>query len=201
MIVIFGTILSFCSILARDFSCARSIVAGVLRQHCTWRFPLQCCLEPLGQLAQGFDLCNVASKELRQNWTGKDNITPARTLCNIVREVPNNIAHEKFLCNVVLILLGQHCNVVLILRQHCTEETLCNVVLVDPDNIAQEKTIFNAILILLGQESTGKTFLWNVFSICEFFFLFLLTFVITHVIMSATRASSFLKYIYIYYIV
>ena len=32
--------------------------------------PLQCCLEPLGQHAQSFYLCNVVPRVLRQLWTG-----------------------------------------------------------------------------------------------------------------------------------
>ena len=36
-------------------------------------------------------------------------ITQVRTLSNVVQETPDNIAHEKNLFNVVLILLVQHC--------------------------------------------------------------------------------------------
>ena len=34
-----------------------------------WAFPVQCCLESLGQYCTGFYLCNVAPRVLRQHWT------------------------------------------------------------------------------------------------------------------------------------
>ena len=56
-----------------------NVVSTVLRQHWTDLFPMQCCLKPLGQLAQGFYLLrqhgtgffryNVVQRELRQHWT------------------------------------------------------------------------------------------------------------------------------------
>ena len=61
---------------------------------------------------------------------------------------PDNIAQEKILFNVVLILFGEH----------CTGKTLCNVVQLAPDNIAPEKFLFNVVLILLEQHCTGKNF-------------------------------------------
>ena len=58
-----------------------------------------------------------------------DNIALVKTLFNVVQEPPDNIAQEKSMCSVVLILL----------RQHCTGKILCNVVLETPGNIAEDK--------------------------------------------------------------
>ena len=101
-------------------------------QHCTGQNPMQYCL-----------------RGSRQHCVKKN---PVQFFFNAVQEVPDNIAEEKILCNVVLILLVQHytgqnfmqccprcsrqhcikkilCNVVVILLgQHCTRKTLCNVV-------------------------------------------------------------------------
>ena len=67
-----------------------------------------------------------------------------KSLCSVALEAPNN-AHEKFLVNVVLILLGQH----------------CNVVWEAPDNIAQERILCINVLILLEQYCAGNI-LYNV---------------------------------------
>ena len=53
-----------------------------------------------------------------------------KTLCNVVQEAPDNIAHEKILFNFVVILWG---NTALV-------KTFCNVAQKTPDKIAQEKT-------------------------------------------------------------
>ena len=52
------------------------------------------------------------------------------------------------MCNVVLILLGQH----------FTGKTLCDVALQAPDNIVQEKIRSNVVQILLGQNCTVKSY-------------------------------------------
>ena len=58
-----------------------------------------------------------------------------KTLCNVVQEARDNIAHEKILFNIVVILLGQHCtdkNPVQYCpsdyRQHYTGKKQCIVV-------------------------------------------------------------------------
>ena len=53
-----------------------------------------------------------------------------KTLCNVVQEAPDNMAQEKVLCSVVLILLAQH----------CTGETLFNVILDAPDILHNKKS-------------------------------------------------------------
>ena len=63
---------------------------------------------------------NVAVIFLGQHYTGK----------NVAHEAAKNIAQEKILCSVVLILLGQN----------STGKTLCNVVLEAADNNAQGKS-------------------------------------------------------------
>ena len=60
-----------------------------------------------------------------------DNIAQVKTLCNVVQEAPENIAQEKIMFNVVLILL----------EQHCRGKSLCNVIQEAPDNIAHEKIL------------------------------------------------------------
>ena len=60
-----------------------------------------------------------------------DNIAQVKTLCNVVQEAPENIAQEKIMFNVVLILL----------EQHCRGKNLCNVIQEAPDNIAHEKIL------------------------------------------------------------
>ena len=42
----------------------------IFRRHCTWFFPLQCCLESLWEHCTNFYLCNVVPRVLRQHWTG-----------------------------------------------------------------------------------------------------------------------------------
>ena len=66
-----------------------------------------------------------------------------KTLCDVAQEAEDNIAQKKFLCSVVLILLGQH----------FTGKNIFNVVQEATDKIAQKKTL---VLILLGQYSTEK---------------------------------------------
>ena len=56
-------------------------------------------------------------------------------MCNIVQEAPENIAQEKILINVALILLGQY----------WTGKNLCNVVHEGPDNTAHEKFVINVV--------------------------------------------------------
>ena len=97
-----------------------------------------------------------------------DNIALVKTLPNVVQEPPDNIAQEKSMCSVVLILLWQHCtgkilrNVVLETPGNIAEDkkpvqccrntpgttlvkNLCNVAQETPDNIAQEKTQCNVV--------------------------------------------------------
>ena len=62
------------------------------RQHCIRKNSVQCCLNTLGTTLH-------RTKPYAQD----------KTLCNVVREAPDNTVSEKVLCNVVLILLGQHC--------------------------------------------------------------------------------------------
>ena len=69
--------------------------------------------------------CSVVSQF---SW---NNIAQVKTLCNVVQEAPENIAQEKIMFNVVLILL----------EQHCRGKSLCNVIQEAPDNIAHEKIL------------------------------------------------------------
>ena len=75
-----------------------------------------------------------------------DNIAQVKTLCNVVKNAPDN--KKKILFNVVSVFLGQHCTGKKPMqccprgsRQHCIVNILCNV-----------------DLILLGQRSTGKRY-------------------------------------------
>ena len=109
-----------------------------------------------------------------------NNIAEGNTLDNIALEAPDNIAQEKILFIVVLILLGQHCAGKRLVQcfprtfwQHCTENILLNIVLIllgkycigknlvqySPKGSRQHctrKILFNVVLILLGQHCTGK---------------------------------------------
>ena len=58
----------------------------VLRQHCTGKNHVQCCLNILGTTLY------------RKN-----------NFCSVVQMAPDNIAIEKILFSVAVILLGQHC--------------------------------------------------------------------------------------------
>ena len=57
-----------------------NVVSGVLRQHCTGIFPVQCCLEPLVQ----------------------------HYLCNVVPWLTDSLYEENNLYNVISTMLGQH---------------------------------------------------------------------------------------------
>ena len=63
-------------------------------------------------------------------WLLWANIEQVKALCIVVQEVPENIAQEKILFNVVLTRL----------RQHSTGKTLRNVVQEAPHNNAQKKS-------------------------------------------------------------
>ena len=95
-----------CLILLRQRCTGKTLCNVVLDapQHCTEKNPVQCCLNTLG---------TTFCKKI--------------TSCNVVQEAPDNIAHEKIMFNIVVILLGQYCtceNPVQYFprdsRQHCT---------------------------------------------------------------------------------
>ena len=94
------------------------------RQYCTWQILVQCC--PRGK-----------------------HLVRVNTLCNVVEEAPDNIAQEKILFNVVLLLLKQHCTCKNLeqccpryYRQDCTGKILFYVAVILL-SIAQVKTLFN----------------------------------------------------------
>ena len=65
------------------------------------------------------------------SWYSWDNIAQVNSLCNVVQETPANIAQEKFLFIIVLILLGLHCTGKIHVqccprgfRQHCMDKIL-----------------------------------------------------------------------------
>ena len=68
-----------------------------------------------------------------------NNITLLKTLINVVLEAPDNNAQEKTLCNVVLILLGQHF-ATWGSGQHCTRK---NLVPCFPKDTHKEKALPN----------------------------------------------------------
>ena len=43
------------------------------------------------------------------SYYSRDNNEQVKSLCNVVRQAPDNTASEEIFCNVVLILLEQHC--------------------------------------------------------------------------------------------
>ena len=55
----------------------------------------------LGNIAQGFYLCNVVPRILRQHWTGF-------SMCNVVGSLLDNIAQGFYLYNVLPSVLRQH---------------------------------------------------------------------------------------------
>ena len=55
----------------------------------------------LGNIAQGFYLCNVVPRILRQHWTGF-------SMCNVVWSLLDNIAQGFYLYNVLPSVLRQH---------------------------------------------------------------------------------------------
>ena len=59
------------TLLDRVFTCVTLSQEYLLRQHWTEFFPMYFCLKPPGQqIPQGFYLCNVVPRVLRQHWTG-----------------------------------------------------------------------------------------------------------------------------------
>ena len=71
-------------------------------QHCIGFLLVQCCLELLGQHRTGVIICAILPQVylLGQHCT-------INTLCSVALEATENIAKEKILLNVALILLGQ----------------------------------------------------------------------------------------------
>ena len=102
---------SITTLLNRNFSCECFLEA--LGQHCTRFLHAQCCPKTikttlnriyswvmffwrlLSNIAQGFYLCNVVPRVLRQHWTG-------------FFSVQHSIAPGFYLCNVVPVVLRQH---------------------------------------------------------------------------------------------
>ena len=74
------------------------------------------------------------------------NIEHVRTLSNVVQEDPDNIAQEKILINVVLIVL----------RQHSTGKNLVQFCRRDYRQHCTGKILFNVFLILLRQHCTDN---------------------------------------------
>ena len=64
-------------------------------QNCTGKNPRQCRPRGCRQQCTRKILCNVVLILLRQQFALK------KTLCNVVREVPDDIVYEKIMCNVV----------------------------------------------------------------------------------------------------
>ena len=79
-----------------------NVVLILLGQHCTSKNFVQCCSRDSRQHCTGK---NPVQYCLKYSW---DSIAQVKTLCNVVQEAPDNIAHEKILLNNVVILLGQH---------------------------------------------------------------------------------------------
>ena len=75
-----------------------------------------------------------------------DNIAQTKTLCNVVREAPDNCAREK---SCEMLSKNSWDNITSV-------KTLCNVVTEVPHNNAQEKILFNNVLVLSGQHCTGQ---------------------------------------------
>ena len=100
-----------------------NVVPRVLRQHDIEQeffFFLHCCLEPQEQHYIGFLLVQCYLEPLVQNYAGflsaqycpksiscTGKTFHRKTICSVVFEASDNIAQEKILFNVVLILLGQ----------------------------------------------------------------------------------------------
>ena len=101
-------------------------------------FPLQCCLEPLGQHAQIFYLFNVVPRALRQLRTG---FFPVQ--CCL--ETLGQNCKSFYLSNIVPSVWGQH----------WTEYFLCNVVWRLLDNIEQDFFRCNVVQRVLRQYLTG----------------------------------------------
>ena len=104
---------------------------------------MQCCPRGSRQHCMKKILCNFALILL---------VRQVKTLSHVVQEAPDKFASEKILCNVLLILSGQHCTVKNPMqycprgsRQHCIKNILCNFA-----------------LILLGQHCIG----WNPMKCC-----------------------------------
>ena len=91
------------------------------RQLCIRKSPVQCCLNTLGITLHSWKPYYTMLPEKLQTTLNKkkscaifslysrNNIAQVKNLCNVVRKAPDNISWEKILCNIVLILLGQHC--------------------------------------------------------------------------------------------
>ena len=92
---------------------------GGYRQHCIRKNPVQCCLSTLGTKLHRSKFYAMLSKRFQTTLHKKkpcamlpqysqNKIAQVKILCNVVQEIPDNIV-SKILCNVVLILMGQHC--------------------------------------------------------------------------------------------
>ena len=79
------------------------LVLITLAQQCTGQHPMQCCAK-----GSKYDWIRKNSYAIFSKYS-LDNIANVKTLCNVARDAPGNIAYEKILCSFVLILLGQYC--------------------------------------------------------------------------------------------
>ena len=119
-----------------------------LGQHSTCNFLVQCCLWNIWitlSLQYSYAMLSQVDKHkivqvllLRKVvcWPWANNAR-VKTLCNVAQEIPDNIAQEKILFNIVLILLGRH----------CTGKSLVQCCPRSPYNIAQEQTQCNVVRI------------------------------------------------------
>ena len=159
--LLFRAILSFCSILAPDFSCAMSVKfvqcwrgifsnrskIKIVKKWCCLDdnalsyFPVQCCLEPLGFLS--VQCCPKSITTTLNRFF----------MCNVVWRLLDNTAQSFYLwlCNVVQRVLGQH----------WTQFFPCNVVWSLLDNIVQGFYLYDVVPRVLRQHWTGF-FLCNV---------------------------------------
>ena len=104
------------------------------RQLCIWKNPVQCCLNILGTTLRRSKPYAILSERLQ--------IT----------------LHKNILCNITLILLGQHCSGKNPMpccprgsRQHCIRKSLLNLSQYFWENFTQVKTLCNNIRFVLVQ--------------------------------------------------
>ena len=71
-------------------------VLTILKRHGTGKNPVQSCRRGSRQHHTGKKSCSVLS------WHSWDNMVQVKNLCNVVQEVPDNIAQENILFNIFL---------------------------------------------------------------------------------------------------
>ena len=153
-----------------------SVVPRQLRQHWTWLFPIQYCLEPQGQHCLGYLLVQCCPKSIKTtlskifscamlsetSWVTLHKVFTCAMLAHC--QQTTFLSKKTYIYNAVSIKPGQHCIWTLYsqccsntsettLRRKITGEMLA---LTTWSSIRWKITIYNVVLICLSQHCTRK---------------------------------------------